>query len=559
MEVVMAAAGSVLTVLLFAAIFCVIGGVLLNRMGKPAGDSCDTFAASYFIGMAVYLALFRTLALVIPSYRVVFWSLLILFGILSAGLLYRKERPLILGKRKQIAAVAGLFLAHIIHALLYRAGDIFNVELTPYTSIGTIGSLRYAGIAAYFVEQNRIPILNQSYGQSLLVSFSRLLGRHNLCFILVLWLSLSQAFLCLLLYGMFRRYFSAILSAFLTFLIHAGSVSLTIAPIRVVDSDYPLLSNGYTDSVAGAATFLICVEFLIRLLLNREKVKAWHCFVMLCFILYWAMSAPHNIVILCSVGFFLFLFLLFRKDKDNLLTGLKLGGVILCSLIPAVFEGGMLTPSGLTEQIAVEGVMTMEGVDGVKTDEGVAIVPVMNYQFSRRPGELWGLGQDASFVKETLTCAVEGWHNGEWYVTLYALSALWWDSIRIIFWPLVGVLGVGVAAYHDKQNRKTGYFAITGFSTLIAGYPIAFLISYHAYKWALSRFMMPFYLIGMVFLAVLLGKAWMKKGLYRLIGVVSFFLILFGQILDRGIILWQQCNKHNAWNLICKVITFTNS
>lgn len=201
----------------------------------------------------------------------------------------------------------------------------------------------------------------------------------------------------------------------------------------------------------------------------------------------------------------------------------------------------------------------MEGVDGVKTDEGIAIVPVMNYQFSRRPGELWGLGQDASFVKETLTCAVEGWHNGEWYVTLYALSALWWDSIRIIFWPLVGVLGVGVAAYHDKQNRKTGYFAITGFSALIAGYPIAFLISYHAYKWALSRFMMPFYLIGMVFLAVLLGKAWMKKGLYRIVGAVSFFLILFGQLLDRGIILWQQCNKHNAWNLICEVITFTNS
>lgn len=558
MEVMLAAAGSVLTVLLFAAIFCVIGGVLLNRMGMSAGDGCDILAGAYFIGMAVYLALFRTLALLISSYRITFWSLLILFGIAAAVVVYRQYRMWILRNGGQIAITAGLWLLHIIHALLYRAGDIFHTELTPYTSIGTIGSLRYAGIAAYFVQQNRIPVLNQSYGQSLLTSFSRLLGRENLCFVLVLWLALSQAFLCMLLYGMLRRHYSAIFSTFLTFLIHAGSVSLTIAPIRVVDSDYPFLSNGYTDSVAGAATFMICVGMLIRLLLNREKLKASHCFVTLCFVLYWAMSAPHNIIILCGVGFFFFLFLLFHKDKDNMLTGLKLGGVILCSLVPALFEGGMLTPSGLTQQIAVEGVMTMDSADGGEANEGIAIVPVMNYQFSRRPGELWGLGQDAPFMKETLSCAVESWHNGEWYVTLYALSALWWDSIRIIFWPLLGVLGVGIAAYRDKRNRKAAYWAIAGFSVLGVGYPIAFLISYHAYKWALSRFMMPFYLIGMVFLAVLLGKAWMQKGLLRLVGAASFCLILSGQLLDRGIILWQQCSKNNIWDLIGKVITFTN-
>lgn len=559
MEVVLAAAGSILTVLLFAVIFCILGGVLSERMEISGGDGCYVFAASYFIGMAVYLALFRTLAVLTSSYRIAFWCLLILLGIAAAVGVYRQHRLRIAVNGKWVAVAAGLWLVHIIHALLYRSGDIFNAEVTPYSSIGTIQSLRYAGIAAYFVEQDRIPILNQSYGQSLLASFSGLLGRDNLCFILVLWLALSQAFLCMLLYGLFRRYFSVCLSMFLTFVVHAGSVSLTIAPIRVVDSDYPLLSNGYTDSVAGAATFLIYVGFLIHLLLERKKVKFAHCLVTVCCILYWAMSAPHNIVILCGAGFFFFLFLVFRKDKENMLTGWKLGAVILCSLAAALFEGGMLTPAGLVEEVAIEGVMTMESADGAKADEGIAIVPVMNYQFSRSPGKLWGLGQDASFMKETLNCAVEGWHNGEWYVTLYALSALWWDSIRVIFWPFLGVLGVGIAAYHDKNNKRAGYWAIAGVSVLIVGYPFAFLISYHAYKWALSRFMMPFYLIGMVFLAVLLGKAWKHKGLYRLIGAASFFIILLGQILDRGIILYQHCSQNNIWNLMSKVITFTNS
>lgn len=559
MEVVLAAAGSILTVLLFAGIFCILGGALSERMGVSGGDGCYVFAASYFIGMAVYLALFRTLALLTSSYRIAFWSLLILLGIAAAVSLYRQHRLQITVNKKWAAVAVGLWLVHSIHALLYRSSDIFNAEVTPYSSIGTIQSLRYAGIAAYFVEQDRIPVLNQSYGQSLLASFSGLLGRDNLCFILMLWLALSQAFLCLLLYGMFRRQFSGRLSVFLTFLVHAGSVSLTVAPIRVVDSDYPLLSNGYTDSVAGAATFLIYVGFLIRLLLERKKVKLIHCFVTVCCVLYWAMSAPQNIAVLCGVGFFFFLFLIYRKDKENMLAGVKLGAVILCSLAAALFEGGMLTPAGLVEEVAIEGVMTMESADGTNANEGIAIVPVMNYQFSRSPGKLWGLGQDASFMRETLNCAVEGWHNGEWYVTLYALSALWWDSIRIIFWPLIGVLGIGIAAYHDKNNKRAGYWAIAGFSALIVGYPIAFLISYHAYKWALSRFMMPFYLIGMVFLAVLLGKAWKDKGLYRLIGAASFFMILFGQILDKGIILYQQCSKNNIWNLMSKVIIFTNS
>lgn len=92
MEVLFAATGSILTVLLFAVIFCILGGVLSERMGVSGGDGCYVFAASYFIGMAVYLALFRTLALLTSSYRIAFWSLLILLGIAAAVSFYRQHR-----------------------------------------------------------------------------------------------------------------------------------------------------------------------------------------------------------------------------------------------------------------------------------------------------------------------------------------------------------------------------------------------------------------------------------------------------------------------------------
>ena len=147
MEVLFAATGSILTVLLFAVIFCILGGVLSERMGISNGDGCYVFAASYFIGMAVYLALFRTLALLTSSYRIAFWSLLILLGIVAAVSFYRQQRLQITVNKKWAAVAVGLWLVHIVHALLYRSSNIFNAEVTPYSSIGTIQSLRYAGIA----------------------------------------------------------------------------------------------------------------------------------------------------------------------------------------------------------------------------------------------------------------------------------------------------------------------------------------------------------------------------------------------------------------------------
>ncbi len=558
MDSVLSVIGSVLIVTLFACLFCAIGKEILDKTGETAAHRCFTFAASYFTGMAVYLSALRTLTLAIP-YKIAFWVLLVvavLYAVLKRRRVYLKR---ITENAVLIAVMAGIWIAHTFHALLYRLTDVSR-ELTPYDGIGTIGSLRYAGIADYFIGRNRIPVLNQSYGQSLLASFSGLLGSRNLCFALTLWLALSGAFLCLLLYGVFRKYFSVWLSTSLTCVVHMGSVSLTFAPIRVVDSDYPLISSGYTDSVVGVATLFIYLWLLVQLLRDNRKVGFPHCLLTVCFVLYWAMSAPHNICILLGTGAFLILFLLFGKDYISAGKGVKLGGVILAACLLGIFEGGMLTPSGLAEEIPVEGVMTVAGVDEEKPSEGIAIVPVMNYQLSREPGVLWGLAQNTPYMKETLDCAVRAFQNSEWYVLLYCLTALWWDSVRIIFWPLLGVLGIMMASYWHKESKETGYWAVMGFSSLAIGYPIAFFISLNAYKWALSRFAMPFYFLGMLFLAVILGRGWKSgKGLYRLASLCSVFFILSGQVLDKILIFYGNCANNDIWSLMKGMVLLAGS
>lgn len=220
----------------------------------------------------------------------------------------------------------------------------------------------------------------------------------------------------------------------------------------------------------------------------------------------------------------------------------------------------MLTPSVFAEDVSIEGVMSVAGPEESMQSEGIAIVPVMNYQFSKAPGDLWGLAQGTPFIKETLDCAVDALHNGEWYVLLYALTALWWDSVHIIFWSLLGVLGVAVAAYYQKDNRETAYWAIAGLGTLAVGYPIAFFISLNAYKWALSRFAMPFYFLGMLFLAVILGRAWTsQKKLYRWISGVCVFVILIGQVVDRALILYGNCIDNDVWALMKKMALLADS
>lgn len=560
MDAALSIIGSFLIVMLFAGLFCVIGRMALYKIGKAGGSPCYHFAAAYFTGMAIYLSVLRTLTMVIRSYKIVFWALLILTGIIAVFAIYRWYFTWIRQNFRLIAGFVCLWIACTLHAMLYRMVDVDQVNLTPYTGIGTIGSLRYAGIAEYFVAENRIPVLNQSYGQSVLASFSGMFGRDNLCFALILWLAVSGAFLCLLLYGVFRRYFQAGLSVLLICVVYMGSVSLTLAPIRVVDSDYPLISNGYTDSVVGVATLFLFLEIWIEVLKHNRKLTFYHYFISVCCVLYWSMSASHNVVVLFGVGAFLMVYLLAGKDYKNAGRGAALGGAVLAACLLGIVEGGMLTPSGLAEEIPVEGVMTVAGPEEVSSNEGIAIVPVMNYQFSKAPGVLWDIAQGTPFIKETLDCAVDALHNGEWYVLLYALTALWWDSIHIIFWPLLGIVGVGLAAYHQRDNRETAFWAMTGFGTLAIGYPIAFFISLNAYKWALSRFAMPFYFLGMLFLTVILGRAWLnQKKLYRLVSAGSIFIILIGQVLDKLFIFYGNCMSYNVWNLMKKMALLANS
>lgn len=191
----------------------------------------------------------------------------------------------------------------------------------------------------------------------MLGSMSRMFGVENTNFTLVLWLAANVSFLHLFVYGMLRRHYRRWMSAVLTSVVTMGSVSLSIYPILVVDSGYPLLHNGYTDSVAGSVTLVIYLAYLIHILEDTPKLTVYDYFFSLVLIVFWAMSAPQNIIITCCIGICFICYLVAKKKYDCVQRTIKIAGVILGGGLLGVLEGGMLTSGFLVEQIDLPGVM----------------------------------------------------------------------------------------------------------------------------------------------------------------------------------------------------------
>lgn len=441
-----------------------------------------------------------------------------------------------------------MWVSFILFHLLNRLCDVTGSELTTSTSIGTLHSCRYVNIALWFTEHDKIPVLNQSYGQAMLGSMSKMLGVHNTNFTLVLWLAASTAFLTLFVYGMLRSRYKKGLSVVLTCVVIMGSVSLSLYPSLVVDSGYPLLYNGYTDSVAGCVSFVIYLAYLIRILEGSRKVVIFDYLFSVALVIYWAMSAPQNIIVIGAIGL-CFICCLWVKGKHDLVqNAIKIAGVILCGCFLGILEGGMLTPGMLTEQINLAGVMQFSR-DG-SASLGISIRPVMPYYIGGVKSYSWNL----DYIRDMMQHTEEAYRNGNGGLAVYYAGLLAWDSIRVVFWALMGILLMVRATYIKKKNT---YWAVAGVIMFIIGYMIAFCLALNDYKWELSRFMMPAYFVGMLFLVFCLGEAWEKKQ-YRPFVMMTVGLILAGELPYKINVLLEKCQRDQVFRLMKEMILFTD-
>lgn len=493
--------------LVISAGFAASGGFLFRRaVGRDLNPGLVA-GGGFFLGMALFLSVMRTVGWVAPVAAGLGAGLLAVFGV-GGYALYLHRREAVdafkgLGSSLWLAVGVGLALAG--YSLLTEL-PFLPADLSVMDSLGSLHAGRYANLATAIVEGGSIPVVNQNYGQSLLAAALMLLGIKAPFLALHVWLTLSKVFFLFAVLGFFRHLgLEPKKAALAACLVYLGNTALSLTFVLVGDSGFPWAIVGYTDTLAGGATLLALAVCLMDPP-PAESYSGGRAATALALPallgLQWQMQSPQNLLVLLPALGLLGLAAVKRGAFPGRPVTAFVGALLVFFAVGA-FQGGMLTPKSLLTTDRIPGLML------AASERPTSFNPVYpNVRFS---------GPQAVFFPNQQNFA--GARNPSTPDFLFALESNLWDALRMAFFPLLGFTLGGwflsrrgalcpncQAAGEDRSLRVFGALWLGGAALYATGFAFAFPISYHGYKWELARFFLPGYLAGMSLLALTLER-----------------------------------------------------
>lgn len=399
----------------------------------------------------------------------------------------------------------------------------------PTGSYGTLHSYRYAWLSNVLVECKVVPNVGQNIGQSLLTAISSTLSSNQIPYLyLGIWLSISLVMFLRLIINLLIQigadkktsHYAATLFIFL-------GCSVSFKYISVVDSGYPLLLNGYTDAVLGTAIFLA----LCYVLTKKSEIKSNNFDKFILFTMFSCsyFVAPQNIPIL-----FLFLstnLLLLKLYSYPEAHDIKTKGIIfMVASVVSVPLGGFFSPSTFRSKINVPDVK-----------------PVNNLIFDFLPGY--------PFISSTSTQSYQqGEHlimklletlqnsNSSIQVKFLTVADFIASNLMAMALPILGFLLLITLRNKFKafvQNSRTNYvpnvIAIWVLvSSIILQFTIPSFLRISGYKWELTRFAIPFFVIGNLILSVMAIRSVCKNSIKDYFFVSVALVALIGPLTYLG-------------------------
>ena len=210
--------------------------------------------------------------------------------------------------------------------------------------VGSLHSPRYANIALYIIENNSIPVLAQNYSQSVFISIPHYFGLNSYLFSLLLFLTLNIFFLIYLIKILLQSYFSSTFEVNLCIIfIILGCFSLPNNFYLLIDSGWPILLNGYSDTIIGISTFIL-VFIYIKDFKEKQLTYSFYAFIGVTCI-FWFSNAIQNLLYLAILCY---IFKLIIKKNKYLF-------FLIPFLILGIISGGMITPSKLQSKNKIPG------------------------------------------------------------------------------------------------------------------------------------------------------------------------------------------------------------
>jgi len=317
-------------------------------------------------------------------------------------------------------------------------------------------------------------------------------------------------------FGFFQHFLqSRKLAALGTFFLLFCNIALSLTHVMVFDNGSPFIVLGYTDTVASIATFLGFVVWLFHK--QRKDYLLDYTAVLLPFLLsfVWCISAPQNII----AGSLLIGVLVLRSVCGVLKLwrrSIECGVAFALGIAIGVCQGGILTPSSCCDKLAIPGALSPP------LERRLVIEPYLMFIYSHF-GEMSFSIDMYKEDTETILAKRHAIGGKQAFRSIaFRIEVNLWESIRILFFPIAGIVLLWLAItfwkrkdiYRDDEIFFLKELVFSAFLTFILGYMIAFLVRYSHLKWELTRFLIPGVLLGVICMVLFLGF-WVKSSTKR--------------------------------------------
>jgi hypothetical protein len=542
----------ILAVCVTVAVLLVLAGhSVYSRIIPPSANRALGAGFSFFLGLSLFMSSYRLLGLLTSDARLSLALSALLVCIIGLTKTNRTALKNILSKKREyVLSLACIALLYTLIIMFWVQPDEPKGMGVPYYNVGTLHSGRYANIATYIIQTNRIPVLGQNYGQSLLATLPMSIGLNNPFPALSAWLAISLFFLATTLTGIFqflglkgaKAYYGVAVVMF-------GNAALSFSHVQIIDSGSPPLLSGYTDSVASIGSFLLFL-YLLNASYRKETASWWGlCAALAALGFSWAITAPQNVVaaVITLCGLLAYSFKTRRKSTHGTVA---IGLVLALSVALGALGGGMMTPKGWIDRgVDIPGITEIfpdnpaagNASGGIYHGKGVEVQPILPCLF--QGGESWLSCNDVyAYASHDAENKLIGQLRGpRWYASLeeteYVVETFLWGSLRMVFFPL---LGLALLAYHLNSRRGLPALERKSDSTMsgllaasvavfLPGFILCLLLMVQDYKWPLTRFMIPGYALSMICLAVCLGRysRFIKNRWVQAFSVLAVSAIIF--------------------------------
>lgn len=509
--------GNIIFVILLWIFFSYIGLAIAYDM-LEYGNIYFKITVFYFVGIFFALTFIRLFTLVTDNFKLGIGLTFSVSGVLLLINLKKIKNFTIVNWNEILKVFIACILVMLGVCVLLSLCCVYGYpgQYDTYSALGSGHSGRYVNLAYDIVLNNRIPIVGQNYGQSMLVALGLQFGQMRPYFQLNLWVDITISSFILFTYGLLLHYgVAAKFSKIATLIIVFANTALSLNYIAIIDTGFPIIKSGYVDSHLEVATCVITLMYFGELVLRKGRKLNWLEYLAL-FILGigWNITGAH-IGCIISVALFLLLLanILWFKRKNIYLSIMAL----LVSFVLGTFTGGALTSSTLYEPLNFEGMIAAH--DALRK---LKILPYLHYELGLN-GIAWADRSNICWYAKEM---ISGTDKFIWW---YSVETAFFEAVRLVFWPLIGIVAYGINCWKTKKlttrlSCETILFINASF-LLLVGLGVAYGIEYGSKVW-LTRFAASGYYMGFICLMIVLFGIYQRNTKMCWISIGAIFLLM---------------------------------